>query len=403
MKRGYLAGLLVVLAAAGSACAGEEPDGSLRTWLDADYLLWWFKPAPAGPALLTTGPLTNPTTLGSGILGAPNTQVLAGDNYLNTGPYSGFRIGGGWINCAGSFGAEGNFFYLAQQGTGDSFSSDANGNPLLARPVIDARTGNETVLFVAAPNAFAGSFNMASSTSLFGFDANMLLPWQRCTNCDADEVGYYVTPLAGFRYLNLRDDLTLSQSTNVLPAGISFFDGQPISAGGNVSITDDFRTLNQFYGGQIGVKAGVTWWRFTLNGTAKVALGSMREEANIAGSTSAFNPVFGTNQTAPGGLLALSSNSGSHNRNILAVVPEGTLNFALEITSQIKLTLGYTMLYVSDVARPGNVIDRSVDRTKIPSSQVFNPTIPGPERPSFNFNGTDFWAQGINVGLSLRF
>jgi Putative beta barrel porin-7 (BBP7) len=307
------------------------------------------------------------------------------------------------MNCDNTIGAEGSFFYLSQRGTSESFSSDDSGNPLLARPIIDARTGSETVLFVSAPGSFNGTFNVASSTSLFGFDANALLPWLRCPACYPDDVGYYVTAVGGFRYLNLRDDLTLSQSSNVLPGGVGFFDGLPISSGGNLSLTDDIRTINQFYGGQIGVKAGVTWWRFTLNGTAKVALGSMREEANLSGSTTATNPFTGGTATAPGGLYVLSTNSGGNDRNILAVVPEGNLTFALEITSQIKLTLGYTMLYVSDVARPGNLIDRTINRTELPSSQTFNPSIPGPTRPGFTWSGTDFWAQGINVGLSFRF
>lgn len=403
MRRGYLAAILVVLTAGSFVRAGEEPDGSMRTWLDADYLLWWFKPAPGGPPTLTTGPLTNPTSLGSGILGTPGTQTLAGNDYLNTGPYSGFRIGGGWINCAGTIGAEANFFYLAQQNVGDTFNSDGSGNPLLARPIVDARTGNETVLFVSAPNAFAGSFHETSSTLLFGFDANFLLPWIRCGACDPDEVGYYITPLGGFRYLNLRDELALSQSSNVLPAGIGFFDGNPLSVGSNIGLTDNIRTLNQFYGGQVGVKAGVTWWRFTLNGAAKVALGSMREEANLSGSTTGFNAVSGITQTVPGGLYVLSTNSGSYTRNMLAVVPEGNLNFSVELTSQLKLTLGYTILYFSNVARPGDLIDRSINRTELPSSQSFNPSIPGPQSPGFLWKGTDFWAQGINVGFSLRF
>ncbi len=405
MKRGYLAALLVVLAATASAPAqtGADPDSGMRSWVYGDYLLWWLRPAPTGPALLTTGTLTNPTSLGSGILGNSSTQVLAGNSNFNTGPYSGFRLGGGWVHCSDAFGLEGNFFYLTQQSTQESFSSDASGSPLLGRPVIDARTGNETVFFVSAPNAFAGTFTAASSTLLFGFDGNVLLPWRRAYAIDPDEVGYFVTPLAGFRYLNLRDDETLSQSSNVLPRGVGFFDGQPITNGGNISVTDDFRTLNQFYGGQIGVKAGINWWRFALNGSAKVALGSMREEANITGSTTGTNPLFGLTQTVSGGLLALGSNSAAHNRNILAVIPEGTLNFSVEITPQIYVYLGYTILYVSNVARPGNLIDRSVNRTDIPSSQVFNPTVPGPQSPSFSWNGTDFWAQGINVGLSLRF
>jgi hypothetical protein len=336
-------------------------------------------------------------------LGTPSAQVLAGDSNLNNGAYSGFRISGGWINCDGTIGADGSFFYLAQRGTTESFASGDNGSPLLARPIIDARTGNETVLFVSAPGSFSGSFNVASSTSLFGFDGNLLLPWIRCPACDPDEVGYYVTAVGGFRYLNLRDDLTMSQSSNVLPRGVGFFDGFPVTSGGNLSLTDDIRTLNQFYGGQIGAAAGVTWWRFTLNGTAKVALGSMREEATLNGSTTVTNAIFGATSTTPGGLYALSSNSGTFTRNILTVVPTGTLNFVVEITPQFKLMVGYTILYVSNVARPGNLIDRSINRTELPSSQTFNPGVPGPAQPAFSWNGTDFWAQGWNVGFSLRF
>lgn len=402
MKRGYLAAVLVVLAAS-SAWADEEPNGSMTTWLDADYLLWWFKPAPAGPALLTTGNLTDPTSLGSGILGQPGTSVLAGNSYLNTGPYSGFRIGGGFMAPSGTIGGEGSFFYLAQEGVNENFSSDGTGNPLLARPIVDARTGNETVLFVSAPNAFAGSFNVASSTEFFGADGNILLPWARCAACYPDEVGYYVTGLAGFSYLNLRDTLSMSQSSTVLTDGIGYFDSLPVSPGSNISLVDNIRTLNQFYGGQIGLKAGINWWRFSLYGTTKLALGSMRETANLSGSTTGYVPALGTTMTVPGGLYVLSSNAGNHARNITAFAPQGTLNFAVEITSQIQLHVGYTIIWISDVAQPGNLIDRTVNQTQLPSAQTYNPSVPGPQHPGFTWSGTDFWAQGVNVGLSLRF
>lgn len=401
MKRGYLAALLAMLAAVSSARADEEPDGNMRTWVDADYLLWWLKPAPAGPALLSTGNLTSPTSLGSGILGTPGTSVLAGNSNFNTGPYSGFRIHAGALNCAGTIGVEGSFFYLAQRGTSESFSSDNFGNPLLARPIIDARTGNETVLFVSAPGAFSGSFNAESATRFFGFDANALFPWIRCAACYPDEIGHYVTGLAGFLYLNLRDDLTLSQSSNVLNNGVGFFDSLPVAPGGNIALSDDLRTLNQFFGGQVGVKAGLTWWRFTLNGAAKIAIGSMREDATFSGTTTAT--VLGNSTTVPGGLYALSSNGGTRARSMFAVVPQGMLNFSVEITPQLKLTLGYTIFYVSNVARAGNLIDREINRTELPTSQTFNPAVPGPQHPGINWSGTDFWAQGINVGLNLHF
>jgi hypothetical protein len=398
MNKGFLVAILTVLALTGSVFA-QEPDGNMRTWVNADYLLWALKAAPVSEPLLTTGPLTNPTGTGSGILGNPGTQILAGDQNLNTGLYSGFHVGGGWVNCANTVGVSGDFFYLAQKGTNLNFASDATGNPLIARPVIDARTGNETTLFVAAPNAFSGSANIGSTTSLFGADANLL--WPVCRGCCDDEIVRYFYFLSGFRYLNLRDELTIGQSTTVLPAGISFFNGLPVLTPGTIGVLDDIRTLNQFYGGQIGVQTGLTWWRFTVNGTAKVALGSMREEATFSGNTSVN--YRGASAITDSGLLASGSNNGTHTRNILAVVPEGNVTVNVEITPQIKLMLGYTILYASNVARPGEQIDRNVNRTTVPTSEAFNPSVPGPQRPAFNWNGTDFWAQGINVGIGLRF
>jgi hypothetical protein len=73
------------------------------------------------------------------------------------------------------------------------------------------------------------------------------------------------------------------------------------------------------------------------------------------------------------------------------------------VTPQVKLLLGYTFLYVSDVARPGDQVDRVVNRTTLPSSQAFNPFAGGPARPSFSFTGSDFWSQGVSFGIGLRF
>ena len=65
---------------------------------------------------------------------------------------------------------------LAQHTANVSLASDTSGNPLLARPVIDANTGTESVLFVSAPGAFSGSVNFTSTTELFGGDINVLWP-----------------------------------------------------------------------------------------------------------------------------------------------------------------------------------------------------------------------------------
>lgn len=393
------------------ALAGGEPTGSMRTWVDFDYLAWWLKSAPTGGPLLTTGPLPfNAPQEGSGILGKPGTELVVGDTPFNQGAYSGFRVSTGWIHCSNAFGFDGSFFYLGQRTRDFSFNSDATGNPLLARPIIDARTNTETALLVSAPGAFGavqsagGHIDLASTSQLYGADANLIIPVER--ECNIDEYDtihcHYFHLLAGGRYLNLREDLNISQLTTIQGTGIGFFGNLPVTAPNALGIVDDFHTLNEFFGGQVGAAVGFEWWRFTLNASGKVALGTMRETVRINGS-SILDAVGQKPQVIQGGLFALDSNIGEHVRHTFAVVPEGTVNLSFEITSQIKLMVGYTFLYVSSVARPADQVDRAVNRTDLPTSQSYDPAVGGPHRPTFLWQGNDFWAQGVNFGLGFRF
>ena len=107
MNKGFLTAILTVLALTGSALAGGEPDGSLRTWVDGEYLLYFLSPAPLSATAADHGAFDQIRTgAGSGILGNPGTQVLAGDQTFNNSPFNGFRINAGWIKCDDSFGVE---------------------------------------------------------------------------------------------------------------------------------------------------------------------------------------------------------------------------------------------------------------------------------------------------------
>jgi hypothetical protein len=99
-------------------------------------------------------------------------------------------------------------------------------------------------------------------------------------------------------------------------------------------------------------------------------------------------------------LLALPSNSGHFFTERFAVVPEGSLTLGYQVTDNLSISIGYTFLYWSHVARPGDQIDRAVSPAALPISG----TAPVPSsRPAFSFNETDFWAQGLTFGLELRF
>ena len=101
---------------------------------------------------------------------------------------------------------------------------------------------------------------------------------------------------------------------------------------------------------------------------------------------------------SPGGLLALASNSGTHDSGQLSVVPELGCTLAFDLASQVRATVGYNLLYWNAVARPGDQIDLNLDPRQFPPSAVTGAT-----RPQFVLHTSDYWAQGLNLGLEVRF
>ena len=56
------------------------------------------------------------------------------------------------------------------------------------------------------------------------------------------------------------------------------------------------------------------------------------------------------------------------------------------------------MVFVSDVIRPGDVLDLDVDPRQLPP-----PLVTDSVNPAYDGHTDDFWAQGLNVGLELCF
>ena len=82
------------------------------------------------------------------------------------------------------------------------------------------------------------------------------------------------------------------------------------------------------------------------------------------------------------------------------MAPEFQLKLGYDLTPQIRFTLGYDFLYLSDAVRPGDQIDRN-----LPKGQIFaqgGPAI-STTYPARRFQTTDFYAQGLTAGVSLRF
>jgi hypothetical protein len=373
-----------------------------RIYGSAEYLLWSTK-AERLPALATTGPNT---TLGSGgtptapgALGSPSTTVLFGEQGALGNYRSGVRATAGyWLDSCQTASVEVSAFILNSERLG--FSRSSTDGTLLARPILDPTISSNPLLaessVVLASGAGAGSVLQTGSISIamknefWGAEANAR--WY-VRGCD----WYRAEMLAGFRYLQIKDSLTIADQSTAVPPFMVPVVGQPGVMAASTSNLDSFSTLNDFYGGQIGAHVEMKRDNWCLDVTAKLALGVMHQDLTINGQTVATNAGGASGTTVfPGGVFAQPGfNEGSHSRNEFAIVPELGVVIGYQIGCNAKVFAGYNVLYVRDEAlRPGTQIDRVVF---VPSA---NPTI---AKPALNLKDNDFWAQGVTAGFEVSF
>jgi Putative beta barrel porin-7 (BBP7) len=360
-----------------SACCAQEccPHGG-RLYGSAEYLLWWISPGPA-PVLFSTGPATSTNPAALGFPG--NGPTFGGP--LDYGAFSGGRFTlGYWFDPCQTWAVEGRFFFLGQQTTQFSAPPD----PVGGRPFISQNNVSMAELF-NFPGVIDGTAVVKSSSQLWGAEAN--LRTDVCSGC----WGHWDL-FGGFRYLDLRENLTITEQT------VFVHDEPPFVAGDHVGAIDSFSTRNQFYGGQLGSEVELRAGKWFTDIRAAVALGDMHQIVNINGSETIIAPGGGV-QVLPGGLLALPSNIGEFARNRFAVVPEMGINFGYKFTENFRVFVGYTGLYMSNVVRPGDQIDVVLNTNQIPPTG--HPVAGGP--PTVPFKSTDLWAQGVNFGFELRY
>ena len=201
--------------------------------------------------------------------------------------------------------------------------------------------------------------------------------------------------IGGFQYLSLNENLVINENLTVLPTA-----PPPLVPGSTIMATDRFETRNSFYGGQIGARA--EWWRgaWFTNVSGQVALGDTHQEVHISGSTVFTNPGSAPIRQ-PGGLLALPTNIGNYSRDQFSVVPQVGLNVGRQLTNNIRVFAGYTVIYWSNVVRPGDQIDPVINPTQLPTPTGPG-TLVGPARPAFSFHETGLLIHGINLGLEIR-
>jgi hypothetical protein len=366
---------------------GGSPDwgSTSRVWVSTEYLLWWVKNGPL-PVPLVSGN-NDPGTIAA--LTDPGTRVLfgAGSNRnLDYGTFAGLRVSAGaWLDDQATFGVESSGFLLEQRSVLFNAASTGGLTPIVSipfnatEPFLLNPAGETSFNSGNAPNSVTAS----SSTRLWGADANFLVSASRGQ-------GVNLVLLAGFRYLDLQEDQNLADQ---------IFDSV---TNGTLTVADRFGTRNQFYGGQIGAKAGMTFGRLTLDTVVKVALGDDHETLTINGATTVTRGAFDLpTGVTPQGVFAVPSNIGRYQKDVFTVVPEVGVTVGYGLTDHLRAFVGYNFLYISDVVRPGTQINRNINPTQ---NTLFGGGTPsGPLVPIGAMHSTDFWAQGVTFGLELRF
>ena len=153
---------------------------------------------------------------------------------------------------------------------------------------------------------------------------------------------------------------------------------------------DYFATDSDFHGGELGLTAEFYRGFWSLNLSAKAALGNVQQQLTIDGATKIEIPNSDDDPLVTDGrLLSQPTNIGYHRRNAFAVLPELGVNLEYHLTERCSLMMGYTLVCFNRVLRTGDQIDTAADSTPLAA------------HPAVVLRDASFWAQGISLGVQL--
>jgi hypothetical protein len=362
------------------------PPGSF--WATAEFLYWHVRGDNA-PPLVTTSPAGTPLS-SAGVLGSRGTAVLVGGR-LEDDSFPGLRVGAGfWLDDGRTLGLEAGGLFLFSETKQRRLSSP--GSPLLARPFFNTGLGRPDAELIAFPGVVAGSVAVGSSFTFEGVEGNFR--YNLCCGGPCDGAGAAsggrLDALAGVRCLRLHEDLDVVEDLTVTGNSTG------LTPGTRSVVRDAFRTEDFFYGGQVGLSGRLWWGPLSLGVTGKVGVGWTHKVVTIAGLTASAVPD-GPAVAQTGGLLALPSNSGRFASDELTVISELDVEVGYQVTSWLRVFVGYGLLYWPQVVRPGGQIDPRLNVAQLPPSTG---PVAGP--PFATGRDTTLLLQGATAGLELR-
>jgi hypothetical protein len=369
--------------------------GVPRMWFNARYWLAFTRPITGAPFVTTSAPADG------GLIGGNTTSVLYSTTDIGYNLISGFKIDGGlFCDADRRRGIELGGFMVGKKTVEFEAASDATGQPLLARPYVDATTGAPGALFVSFPNFAAGSVRVTTDHLSFGAELNAVSNLYR--SCPGNGILWNVNASLGFRYLQIEESLDISQTTVILPGNTVPFDGKSYTGPVTIGVHDSFYTANRFYGGQFGMSAEMKCGSAFMALNGKLAIGDVHQRVVVDGNSTLRDPVTGANSTVRGGLYANASNIGTYTNDEFAVVPEGSIELGYNWCSWLSTSIGYNALYINKVVRPSDQYTLVVNPAQVPTSPSFGVggAVPVPNPAG---SQTYTWVQGVTFGLHARY
>lgn len=357
-------------------------------WVHAEYLNWYQSGMNLPPLVTTSG--TGTARAAAGVLPAATTLYGGSDDYQDD-YLSGFRIRfGWWLRSLPGWGIEGEYAGLGENI--ETFYQNSTGSPILARPFFNVLTGAEDSELVAFPGVLSGNVGVTTTSQLDGAAVRLRRQLFGNKGCGYSQLACQSVPTSsrldftiGYRFWELDESLQVRERLQSQTASEAF------------DLTDNFRTRNQFNGTELGFlwQGRRGWW--SLDALMRLGIGNVHQTVTIDGSTQITeNGVTTTHQT---GLLAQRTNIGTYDRDQFTIIPELGLTLGYQMTKRVRLTGGYSLIYMGNVVRPGDQVSLDVNPNLLaPEITPFT----GALRPQFQFAQTDYWVQGLSFGAEFR-
>jgi len=348
-----------------AACSNDP-----AVWLKAELLLWFPQGRQAPPLGVASAQPGLPTAI--------NADQIFNEPFGN-GLTPGFRGDIGRYFGDGAFGIGGRVWVLGDDSDSLSFGGDGTGVSF-AVPFYNTFENREDGVLVGyndGQEQVAGDASVRTSLDIVAAEiyGRARLGESRFHRLEL---------IGGYSHFNIADELQLSINRTQVPPGVES------------SFSDDFRTRNEFHGGQIGGEVSLKRGRWTASSLTKVHLGNMSQRVAVRGSSTQEIIGSGMPNVYDEGLFARGDVQGVRSRDVFAFAPEMNLKLGYQFRQHVNFHVGYSFVYWNNVALAGEQMDRDL---------YVDPFNLGDTEPGrfVDINSSGFWVQGIDLGAVIEF